>query len=822
MQNSYSNSSNQVLEIAKEQAQAFHHRLIGTEHVLLAIVIEADGKAGKILRTMGVTPTGVREEIERYTGYGSSAGASFMEMSPRLTLALENAKRNSEARGAKQIETTDILQALVSSEQILSAMILKNLDVDIDNLRDELDDANNLDDGEVSRPESSQVSGQSQTPMLDRFGVDLNKRAKNGDIDPVIGRQKELDRVIQILSRRTKNNPLLVGEPGVGKTAVAEALASDIVAKKVPRDLQNKRVVSLDVNSMVAGTRYRGEFEERLDRLIKEVISSKNVILFVDEIHTLVKAGDAEGAMSASNTLKPALARGDIQLIGATTFEEYRKHMEKASAFVRRFQLVRLSEPSTEETLKILEGLKSKYEDYHRVTLSEEALQSAVNLSSRYIADRFQPDKAIDLIDEASAAVKLANDTGDDKDLAKLDLEISRTLKAKNDAAAEQNFVQAANLRDKEIDLRQKRSDLAKKLAGKESKRATVGPEDIAKVVSIWTGVPVTQLKTSENKRLANLEGILHERVIGQDDAVKAVANAIRRSRSGLKDENRPIGSFLFLGPTGVGKTELAKAVAEAVFGSEDNIIRVDMSEYMDKEASSKLIGSAPGYVGYEEGGQLSNKVREHPYSVVLFDEVEKANPEIFNVLLRVLDEGFLTDSLGRKIDFRNTIIIMTSNLGSRSLEEDNQVGFAKTKPDQAKVISDKVAKATKDFFRPEFLNRIDEKIVFKPLTAKQLRTIVTLLTRKLVKRLADKDITLKISPAALDQLAKDGYNPEMGARPLRRTIQDEVEDQLAQYLVNEDLQAGDTIKIGASRGKLKFDIIKKGEEKATISGHNR
>ncbi len=819
MQNSYSNSSNQVLEIAKEQAQAFHHRLIGTEHVLLAIVIEADGKAGKILRTMGVTPTGVREEIERYTGYGSSAGASFMEMSPRLTLALENAKRNSEARGAKQIETTDILQALVSSEQILSAMILKNLDVDIDNLRDELDDANNLDDGEVSRPESSQVSGQSQTPMLDRFGVDLNKRAKNGDIDPVIGRQKELDRVIQILSRRTKNNPLLVGEPGVGKTAVAEALASDIVAKKVPRDLQNKRVVSLDVNSMVAGTRYRGEFEERLDRLIKEVISSKNVILFVDEIHTLVKAGDAEGAMSASNTLKPALARGDIQLIGATTFEEYRKHMEKDSAFVRRFQLVRLSEPSTEETLKILEGLKSKYEDYHRVTLSEEALQSAVNLSSRYLADRFQPDKAIDLIDEASAAVKLANDTGDDKDLAKLDLEISRTLKAKNDAAAEQNFVQAANLRDKEIDLRQKRSDLAKKLAGKESKRAAVGPEDIAKVVSIWTGVPVTQLKTSENKRLANLEGILHERVIGQDDAVKAVANAIRRSRSGLKDENRPIGSFLFLGPTGVGKTELAKAVAEAVFGSEDNIIRVDMSEYMDKEASSKLIGSAPGYVGYEEGGQLSNKVREHPYSVVLFDEVEKANPEIFNVLLRVLDEGFLTDSLGRKIDFRNTIIIMTSNLGSRSLEEDNQVGFAKTKPDQAKVISDKVAKATKDFFRPEFLNRIDEKIVFKPLTAKQLRTIVTLLTRKLVKRLADKDITLKISPAALDQLAKDGYNPEMGARPLRRTIQDEVEDQLAQYLVNEDLQAGDTIKIGASRGKLKFDIIKKDEEKATISG---
>lgn len=817
MQNSYSNSSNQVLEIAEEQARSFHHRLIGTEHVLLALVIESEGKAGKILRTMSVTPTAVREEIERYTGYGSAASANYMEFSPRLTLALDYAKRNSEMRHSKEIETTDILLALISSEQVLSAMILRNLDVDLNSLRDEIDDANNV--GQAANEGGQAVSdssrGQSSTPTLDKYGTDLNQRAREGQIDPVIGRERELQRVIQILSRRTKNNPLLVGEPGVGKTAVAEALASEIVAKQVPRDLQGKRVVSLDVNSMVAGTRYRGEFEERLDRLIKEVSASKNVILFVDEIHSLVKAGDAEGAMSASNTLKPALARGDIQLIGATTYEEYRKHMEKDQAFVRRFQLVRLDAPNDEETLKILEGIKDKYEDYHRVALSEEALKAAVDLSTRYIADRFQPDKSIDLIDEASAAVKLANDTGEDKELAELDLEINRTLKKKNDAAAKQNFDEAASLRDEEQRLRQKRAAVAAKLEGKMSKRAVVGPEDVAKVVSIWTGVPVTQLKTSENKRLANLETILHERVIGQDAAVSAVAKAIRRSRSGLKDENRPIGSFLFLGPTGVGKTELAKAVAEAVFGSEDSIVRVDMSEYMDKEASSKLIGSAPGYVGYEEGGQLSNKVREHPYSVVLLDEVEKANPEIFNVLLRVLDEGFMTDSLGRKIDFRNTIIIMTSNLGSRSLESDSHVGFASVQEDQSKVIADKVKKATKDFFRPEFLNRIDEKIIFEPLKPKQLRAIVSLLTKKLVTRLAKQQITLKISPAALDQLAKDGYNPEMGARPLRRTIQDQVEDQIAEYIVSEELKSGDTIKVGARGGKLRFAIVKaKSDEK--------
>ncbi len=817
MQNSYSNSSNQVLEIAEEQARSFHHRLIGTEHVLLALVIESEGKAGKILRTMSVTPTAVREEIERYTGYGSAASANYMEFSPRLTLALDYAKRNSEMRHSKEIETTDILLALISSEQVLSAMILRNLDVDLNSLRDEIDDANNV--GQAANEGGQAVSdssrGQSSTPTLDKYGTDLNQRAREGQIDPVIGRERELQRVIQILSRRTKNNPLLVGEPGVGKTAVAEALASEIVAKQVPRDLQGKRVVSLDINSMVAGTRYRGEFEERLDRLIKEVSASRNVILFVDEIHSLVKAGDAEGAMSASNTLKPALARGDIQLIGATTYEEYRKHMEKDQAFVRRFQLVRLEAPNAKETLQILEGIKDKYEDYHRVALSEEALKAAVDLSTRYIADRFQPDKSIDLIDEASAAVKLANDTGEDKELAELDLEINRTLKKKNDAAAKQNFDEAASLRDEELRLRQKRAAVAAKLEGKMNKRAVVGPEDVAKVVSIWTGVPVTQLKTSENKRLANLETILHERVIGQDAAVSAVAKAIRRSRSGLKDENRPIGSFLFLGPTGVGKTELAKAVAEAVFGSEDSIVRVDMSEYMDKEASSKLIGSAPGYVGYEEGGQLSNKVREHPYSVVLLDEVEKANPEIFNVLLRVLDEGFMTDSLGRKIDFRNTIIIMTSNLGSRSLESDSHVGFASVQEDQSKVIADKVKKATKDFFRPEFLNRIDEKIVFEPLKPKQLRTIVSLLTKKLVTRLAKQQITLKISPAALDQLAKDGYNPEMGARPLRRTIQDQVEDQIAEYIVSEELKSGDTIKVGARGGKLRFAIVKaKSDEK--------
>ncbi|WP_283112512.1 ATP-dependent Clp protease ATP-binding subunit [Lactobacillus gallinarum] len=817
MENSYSKSVNQVLEIAREQAQNFHHRLIGTEHVLLALVIETDGEAGKILRSWGLTPTDVREEIERYTGYGSAPKASYMEMSPRLSLALDYAKRQADQGGYKEIETNHVLLGITASEQVLSAMILKNLNVDIGRLRqdvnDSLDQEQDFGDSASWLGNSNTATGQkkrknSTTPTLDKVAVNLNQRTREGGIDPVIGREKEIKRVIQILSRRTKNNPVLVGEPGVGKTAVAEAIATEIVNKRVPEDLLNKRVMALNMGSLVAGTKYRGEFEDRMKKILDEIAKDGKVILFVDEMHTLIGAGGAEGAIDASNILKPSLARGDIQMIGATTFDEYQKYIEKDQALARRFQQVRLNEPTKKDTLAILKGLRPKYEKFHHVTISDASLEDAVDLSSRYITNRFLPDKAIDLVDEASAAVKIKTNAGSNKDLVQINEKIKSIIEQKNEAAASQNFVQAAQLQEAQNNLQMQREKMENALQVKVSAEAIVEPEDIAKVVSDWTGVPVTQMKRDESRQLANLESILHKRVIGQDKAVSAVARAIRRSRSGIKDERRPIGSFLFLGPTGVGKTELAKSVAAAMFGSEDNLIRLDMSEYMDQIASSKLIGSAPGYVGYEEGGQLSEQVRRHPYSVVLLDEVEKAHPDVFNLLLQVLDEGFLTDSKGRKVDFRNTIIIMTSNLGSRTLFDSKAVGFNADKVDQAKARRAKVEQAIKQFFRPEFLNRIDETIIFDELTKKQLRDIVTLLTHKLVVRLQKKGITLKISRAALDKIVQDGYDPENGARPLRRAIQNDIEDKLAEMLITSEVKSNDTLKIGSQHGHLKFDVV--------------
>ena len=817
MENSYSKSVNQVLEIAREQAQNFHHRLIGTEHVLLALVIETDGEAGKILRSWGLTPTAVREEIERYTGYGSAPKASYMEMSPRLSLALDYAKRQADQGGYKEIETNHVLLGITASEQVLSAMILKNLNVDIGRLRqdvnDSLDQEQDFGDSASWLGNSNTATGQkkrknSTTPTLDKVAVNLNQRTREGGIDPVIGREKEIKRVIQILSRRTKNNPVLVGEPGVGKTAVAEAIATEIVNKRVPEDLLNKRVMALNMGSLVAGTKYRGEFEDRMKKILDEIAKDGKVILFVDEMHTLIGAGGAEGAIDASNILKPSLARGDIQMIGATTFDEYQKYIEKDQALARRFQQVRLNEPTKKDTLAILKGLRPKYEKFHHVTISDASLEDAVDLSSRYITNRFLPDKAIDLVDEASAAVKIKTNAGSNKDLVQINEKIKSIIEQKNEAAASQNFVQAAQLQEAQNNLQMQREKMENVLQVKVSAEAIVEPEDIAKVVSDWTGVPVTQMKRDESRQLANLESILHRRVIGQDKAVSAVARAIRRSRSGIKDERRPIGSFLFLGPTGVGKTELAKSVAAAMFGSEDNLIRLDMSEYMDQIASSKLIGSAPGYVGYEEGGQLSEQVRRHPYSVVLLDEVEKAHPDVFNLLLQVLDEGFLTDSKGRKVDFRNTIIIMTSNLGSRTLFDSKAVGFNADKVDQAKARQAKVEQAIKQFFRPEFLNRIDETIIFDELTKKQLRDIVTLLTHKLVVRLQKKGITLKISRVALDKIVQDGYDPENGARPLRRAIQNDIEDKLAEMLITSEVKSNDTLKIGSQHGHLKFDVV--------------
>ena len=823
MENSYSKSANQVLEIAREQAKNFHNRYIGTEHILLALVIESDGDAGKILRSWNLTPVAVREEIERYTGYGSAANTDYMEISPRLNLALDYAKRVADQGGYREIQTNHILLGLVASEQVLSAMILKNLNVDLMHLRQDVEDSlkqnrnfadsDNWFDNSVGTGNYNNQAKKTTTPTLDNAAVNLNQRVIEGAIDPVIGRDKEIQRVIQILSRRTKNNPILIGEPGVGKTAVAEAIATAIVQKKVPIDLLDKRVMSLNIANLVAGTKYRGEFEDRMKKMLKEIAKDGKIILFVDEIHTIIGAGGAEGAIDASNILKPALARGDLQMIGATTFDEYQKYIEKDQALARRFQQVRLNEPSKKDTLAILEGLKPKYEKFHHVKISEDSLKDAINLSTRYISDRYLPDKAIDLIDEAGAAVKIKNNAGSDVRLVQIDNQIKKIISQKNDAAANQNFVEAAKLQDKQNALQEKQHEIMNSLNDNSKQNAVVTSEDVAKIVSSWTGVPVTQMKSNETRRLANLEKILHKRVIGQDKAVSAVARAIRRSRSGIKDEGRPIGSFLFLGPTGVGKTELAKSVAAAMFGSEDNMIRIDMSEYMDQIASSKLIGSAPGYVGYEEGGQLSEQVRRHPYSVVLLDEVEKAHPDVFNLLLQVLDEGFLTDSKGRKVDFRNTVIIMTSNLGSRTIFENNVVGFTAGNEDQAKLRADRVRQALKQFFRPEFLNRIDETIIFEELDNKQLRQIVTLLMHKLITRLQHKEIEVKISRAALDKIAKDGFDPENGARPLRRVIQNEIEDQIAEMLINSKLATGDTLKIGSNRGKLKFDVEKEKQE---------
>ena len=825
MKKSYTRSANQVLEIAREQAQSFHHRLIGTEHVLLAMVIESDGEAGKNLRAWGATPTAIREEIERYTGYGSAGKTTYMEMSPRLSMVLAYAGTLAEREGSSKIKTCHILLGLVLNDQILASTILRNLNIDLSGLRndlfhslgadyDSIEDNDQPDNGNgwsnFNGPElNSQSNSNSSTPTLDQVSVNLNERAENGEIDPVIGRDREVARVIEILSRRNKNNPVLIGEPGVGKTAVAEAIATAIVNKKVPHDLMDKQVVSLDLGGLVAGTKYRGEFEDRMKKIIKEITEDGTIILFVDEMHTLIGAGGAEGSIDAANILKPSLARGDIQMIGATTFDEYQKYVEKDQALARRFQIVRLNEPSRTETKAILSGLKPKYEKFHHVKITDSAIENAIDLSSRYISNRYLPDKAIDLIDEASAAVKIKSGKGSNNQLIQINEQIKKVIKQKNEAAVNQNFVKAAQLQDRQNSLQLRQDQLSNRLDQATSKKSTVQPEDVAKVVSNWTGVPVTQMNRDETKHLANLESDLHKRIIGQDKAVSAVSRAVRRSRSGIKDENRPIGSFLFLGPTGVGKTELAKAIAASIFGSENNLIRIDMSEYMDQIANSKLIGSAPGYVGYDEGGQLSEQVRRHPYSVVLLDEVEKAHPDVFNLLLQVLDDGFLTDSKGRKVDFKNTIVIMTSNLGSRSLFETKEVGFTADNSSQIEMRKDRVRQALKQFFRPEFLNRIDETIIFDELDQKQLRQIVTLLTRKLINRLNKQGVQLKISRAALDKIAKDGYNPEMGARPLRRAIQKDIEDEIASMLIKGDLKEGDLLKIGCNHNKLKFDIVK-------------
>ena len=814
MDNMFTPSAKHVLALAHEQAKYFKHQAVGTEHLLLALAIEREGIASKIFEQFSITSDDIQEEIERMIGYGTMddmGPADYLPYSPKARQVLALAGQEAQQLNALKIGTEHLLLALISDEGILSSRILMSLDVLPRQIRKVTLRRLGVSDIQARQRlgrQPGQRTRRSQTPTLDKLARDMTQMARDGKLDPVIGRDNELRRVEQILSRRTKNNPVLIGEPGVGKTAIAEELARRMANNEVPEDLAQKRLMMLDMGSLVAGTKYRGEFEDRLKKVIDEIQKDGHVILFIDELHTLIGAGGAEGAIDASNILKPALARGDLQTIGATTLDEYQKYIESDAALERRFATVQIEEPTENIALQILNGLRPKYEEHHHVKIDDDALKQAVKLSSRYITDRYLPDKAIDLIDEASSMVRIdAEEKGNHQ--PSLTTKLVQLRQQKEAAIENQDFDQAANLRQEELTLKAK-VDEQQKMAEKQSaqrKLHTTG-EDVAKIVAEWTGVPLTQLKKSESERLVNLEKVLHNRVIGQNEAVSVVAKAIRRARSGLKDPQRPIGSFMFLGPTGVGKTELAKALAAAMFGSEDNMIRIDMSEYMEKYSTSRLIGAAPGYVGYDEGGQLTEKVRQHPYSVVLLDEAEKAHPDVFNLLLQVLDDGYLTDAKGRKVDFRNTIIIMTSNLGATQLQDEKEVGFgARDVSQDYQAMASAIRQQLKLHFRPEFLNRIDETIIFHSLQKDELHQIVKLMVAQLRARVAEQGINLKVTPAAIDVVATKGYNPAYGARPLRRALQDLIEDPLSTALLSGNVKTGDNVVVGAHQGKITLKV---------------
>lgn len=811
-----------VLTIAQAEAKYFKHQSVGSEHILLALVIEQNGIAGKTLREMSINEKDIREEIEHLTGYGAMKEYpenAYLPYSPRVKQVFAYAGDEAKRFGAPQIGTEHLLLGLLRDEDILASRIMLNLGLSLAKIRqllkkkmgvNEIKNPNGM--GRRRSPQGKQpMQG---TPTLDSLARDLTKLAREKRLDPVVGREKEVKRLIQILSRRTKNNPVLVGEPGVGKTAIAEGLAQRIVQGEVPEEMQQKRLMMLDMGALVAGTKYRGEFEDRMKKIIDEIYQDGQIILFIDELHTLIGAGGAEGAIDASNILKPALARGELQTIGATTLDEYQKYIEKDSALERRFARVKVDEPTPEEAEEILQGLRGRYEEHHGVEISDEALHAAVQLSVRYINSRQLPDKAIDLMDESAAKVRL--DKADETSaLVELQNEIAQLIEEKERAILQQDFEAAARIRLKEKKLTQKLAEAAFVEVKEASGYAdSVTAEDVAAVVSQWTGVPLNQLEKKESERLLELEQLLHQRIVGQDEAVKAVARSIRRARSGLKDPDRPIGSFMFLGPTGVGKTELAKALADAMFGSEDALIRVDMSEFMEKYSTSRLIGSPPGYVGYEEGGQLTEKIRSKPYSVILLDEVEKAHPDVFNILLQVLDDGHLTDSKGRKVDFRNTILIMTSNIGAQQIREEKNVGFNVTDISKDyQAMQKRILEELKKAFRPEFLNRVDETVVFRSLEQDEIHKIVKIMSRSIVKRLADQDIQLKITPAAIDVIGKAGFDPEYGARPIRRALQKEVEDRLSEALLSGQVHIGDRVTIGASKGTITLNV-KEGQAK--------
>ena len=817
MEERYTPSAKQVLVLAQQQANYFKHQAIGTEHLLLALTMEKNGVAAKVLQSFVVTEVDVREEIEHIVGYGNlqRRGAdTYLPYSPRTRYVLERAREHAKLFNVEKVGTEHILLALLEDDKTISSRILAALNIDLRKVKNITYRTMGVDATTANRTRKklalSEKKQDNGTPTLDELARDLTEMVRKDQIDPVVGRDNEIKRVVQILSRRTKNNPVLLGEPGVGKTAVAEGFSQKIVNGEVPDNLKNKRVMMLDMGSLVAGTKYRGEFEDRLKKIIEEIREDGNVILFIDEMHTLIGAGGAEGAIDASNILKPALARGEVQVIGATTLNEYQKYVEADAALERRFASVTINEPTPEVALTILKGLRLKYEKHHQLQITDEALESAVKLSKRYIASRFLPDKAIDLMDEAAARVRINNAQKVDK-VSAIKKKLSELSQEKTEALLKEDFEKAAEIRNEELKIQEKLEKQIQRDKDEEDSnnyRVKVTAEDIAEVVSEWTGVPVTQINRSEGDRLIRLEKILHNRVIGQDEAVKAVSKAIRRARSGLKDPTRPIGSFMFLGPTGVGKTELAKALAEAMFGSEDSMIRIDMSEYMEKYTTSRLIGSPPGYVGYDEGGQLTEKVRNNPYSVVLLDEVEKAHNDVFNILLQVLDDGFLTDSKGRKVDFRNTIIIMTSNLGATALRDEKSVGFgAKDVSDDYEAMAAKVRETLKKTFRPEFLNRLDETVVFHSLNKEEIHQIVKLMAKNIIDRIKEQNINLKITPAAIDIVAEAGFDAEYGARPIRRVLQDKIEDLLSEELLAGNIETGATVTIGAKKGEITIKV---------------
>ncbi|HHT68833.1 MAG TPA: ATP-dependent Clp protease ATP-binding subunit [Firmicutes bacterium] len=798
----FTERAQRVIVLSQEEARRLGHNVVGTEHILLGLIAEGEDVAARSLLSLGISIDQVRGEVERIIGRGGQPTQGQIGFTPRSKRVLELAFDEARRLGHTYIGTEHLLLGLIREGEGVAAQVLHNLGADLEKVRSQV--TSQLGSGSQGK---TQAPRQHNTPTLDQFGRDLTALAREGSLDPVIGRDKEIQRVIQILSRRTKNNPVLIGEPGVGKTAIAEGLALKIIHNDVPETLSNKRVVTLDLGSLVAGSKFRGEFEERLKKVMEEIRGAGDVVLFIDEMHTIIGAGAAEGAIDAANILKPALARGELQAIGATTLDEYQKHVEKDAALERRFQPVMVDEPTVEETIEILKGLRDRYEAHHRVKIQDESIVAAARLSDRYISDRFLPDKAIDLMDEAGSRVRLAGLVAP-PELKELEARIEEISVEKEAAIKNEEFEQAASLRDTEQKLQEeleaKRSEWRKSHGRAE---AVVTAEDIAAVVAGWTGVPVTDITEEDAIRLLNLEELLHERVIGQDEAIGAVSQAVRRAHAGLKDPKRPIGSFIFLGPTGVGKTELARALAEALFGDEDAMVRLDMSEYMERHAVSRLVGSPPGYVGYDEGGQLTEQVRRKPYSIVLFDEIEKAHPEVFNILLQVLEDGRLTDSKGRVVDFRNTVIVMTSNVGAQQIQRDSGIGFRAVVDERSdyEAMKGKVTDELKRAFRPEFLNRVDEVVVFHALNKVHIGEIVEIMLKELRKQLQEMDIALTITDQAKELLTNKGFDPDFGARPLRRAIQRYIENPLAEEILKGTFGEGGTITVDSKEGEFVF-----------------